>query len=273
MNPRLLLKKGLLLAGVMAAGFVSLSVAGALLSEPEHAPPDLEQLFGEKESFHYEVRYGFFNLGDMYVSMADTLVNEQAFLHIEALIESNSGIPLMSDKRYSYNSLLARNDSTAYGQYFWVDKLHKDLDKAIEYRFDYEQAKVYSSIVEEEIRDTLDLIGPADGGMALFFNGRIRAGTDSEQRHPIYIDNTLEYITITNTLERDVVNSDVLGDDTEVFISYGAADINGPFGFSGDFVARYATGPRRIPVLAKADVWIGNVSIRLKEYQNPALEE
>lgn len=261
-----------LLFWVMLAGLASVSVGRALLHEPQ-PPPGLEQMFGEKESFHYEVRYGFFRLGDMYVSSKDTLVDGRPLLHLETIIESNSGVPLMGSRKYSYNSLLSRNDTTAYGHYFWVDKLHRDAFKDIEYTFDYENGKVYSSIVEEEIRDTLELSGPADGGMSLFFNGRTNAGTDSQQRHPIYIDNALEYITITNTLERDKLDNDVLGDDIEVVISYGEADINGPFGFSGDFVSRYQAGPRRIPVEAKADVWIGNVTIRLVDYHNPALDQ
>lgn len=250
----------------------SISAGRALLMQPEHEPPDLEQLFGEKESFHFEVRYSFFTLGDMYVSSSDTTIDGRDFIHLEAVIESNSGNPFVGNKKYSYNSILSRNGSIAYGNHFWVDKLHRDAFKDIEYIFDYENEKVYSSIVEESIRDTLELVGPADGGMSLFFNGRSYAGTESQQRYPIYIDNGLEYITITNTLERDKVDSDVLGDDTEVFISYGAADIDGPFGFSGDFVSRFAAGPRRIPLEAKAKVWIGNVSVSLKDYHNPAME-
>lgn len=257
---------------VMIMAGLSGLLAGGML-QPQTSPPELRQLFDEQESFHYEVRYGFFRLGDMYVSSKDTLVHGEPRLHLQAIIESNSGVPLMGSKKYSYNSLLSRNDTTAYGHHFWVDKLHRDAFKDIEYRFDYGREKVYSSIVEESIRDTLELIGPADGGMSLFFNGRTHAGTESRQRHPIYIDNTLEYITITNTLERDTIDNDVTGDDTEVFISYGAAEINGPFGFSGDFVSRYDTSGRRIPVEAKADVWIGNVTIRLKDYYNPAAQQ
>jgi hypothetical protein len=265
--------KTALLCLTVLLGLFSITAGRVLLMQAEHEPPDLEQLFGEKESFHFEVRYSFFTLGDMYVSSRDTTIDGRDFLHLEAIIESNSGIPLMGSKKYSYNSILSRNDSTAYGHHFWVDKLHRDAFKDIEYVFDYENDKVYSSIVEEGIRDTLELVGPADGGMSMFFNGRNFAGTESQQRHPIYIDNKLEYITITNTLERDKVDSEVLGDDTDVFISYGEADINGPFGFSGDFVSRFATGPRRIPLEARAKVWIGNVSVRLKDYHNPAMDE
>lgn len=266
------LKTALLCLSVLL-GLFTISAGRALLMQPKHDPPDLEQLFGEKESFHFQVRYSFFTLGDMYVSSRDTTIDGRDLLHLEAIIESNSGIPLMGSKKYSYNSILSRNDSTAYGHHFWVDKLHDDAFKNIEYIFDYENDKVYSSIVEESIQDTLELIGPADGGMSMFFNGRNYAGTESQQRHPIYIDNALEYITITNTLERDKVDSDVFGDDTEVFISYGEADINGPFGFNGNFVSRFATGPRRVPLEARAKVWIGNVSIRLIDYHNPAMED
>lgn len=263
----------MLCCAILLGGVAAFSAGKVLLDEAEHAPPDLQQMFGERESFHYQVRYGFMRLGDMYVSSSDTVVNGRPLLHLEAVIESNSGIPVMGSRKYSYNSLLARNDSTAYGHYFWVDKLHRDSFKNIEYTFDYENSKVYSSIVDDDIRDTLALVGPADGGMSLFFNGRTHAGTESRQRHPIYIDNELEYITITNTLERETIDNAALGDDIETFLSYGEADINGPFGFSGNFISRYDTSDRRIPVEARASVWIGNVRIRLVDYYNPALED
>lgn len=240
--------------------------AGAVHKINNTPPPELSTMFDAKESFHFEVRYGFMRLGDVYVTARDTVMNGQKFLHGTAVIQSNSGIPIMGSRRYEYHSIMEHNDTTAFSHFFWIDNIHRDRPMDTAYDFDYEKGHVYS-IRDGEIRDTLELLGPADGGPALFYVGRMHAGTDREIDYPIYIDDEKAYINIKNSLQTDNIRNDAFDNrNVDVYISNGFADINGPFGFSGRFESRYDTSELRIPVEARVSVWIGNVRVRLVEY-------
>ncbi|AXJ01505.1 hypothetical protein CYPRO_2259 [Cyclonatronum proteinivorum] len=228
--------------------------------------PELSSMFEAREQFTYEVRYGFMRLGNVYVSARDTLIDGKKLLHTTATIQSNSGIPLMGSRRYEYHSLLAQNDSTVWAHKFWVDNVHRERFPEYAYHFDYERGHI---VVEkyDTPADTLELPGLLDGGPALFYVGRNHAGMDTEINYPIFIDEEVAYVNIRSTTERDRIRSEALGNEMrDVYLSFGDASIDGPFGFSGKFESRYDTGTWRLPIEARVSVWIGNVRIRLKDY-------
>lgn len=244
------------------------ALSASALSTADRAPaPDLRTMFGAKEQFTYEVRYGFMRLGNVYVSSRDTVVNGEPLLHTVAVIQSNSGIPLMGSRRYEYHSLLVQNDSTAWAKRFWVDNVHRGRFPDYSYTFDYEQGHI---IVEKHDAptDTLELPTRLDGGPALFFVGRQHAGTGSVIDFPIFIDEEVAMVNIRSTHNRDRIRSAVHNNDMiDVYLSHGNADINGPFGFNGRFESRYDTSKWRLPIEARVSVWIGNVRINLIDIQ------
>lgn len=244
------------------------ALAASVVSTKERYPaPDLRSMFGAKEQFTYEVRYGFMRLGNVYVSSRDTVVNGEPLLHTVAVIQSNSGIPLMGSRRYEYHSLLVQNDSTTWARKFWVDNVHRERFPEYRYTFEYEQGHI---IVEKHDlpTDTLELPTLLDGGPALFFVGRQQAGTGSEIDFPIFIDEEVAVVNIRSTKNRDRIRSAAHNNDMiDVYLTYGSADINGPFGFRGGFESRYDTSKWRLPIEARVSVWIGNVRINLTEVQ------
>lgn len=229
--------------------------------------PGLGTMFEAKEEFTYEVRYGFMRLGNVFVSSRDTVINGEQLLHSIAVIQSNSGIPLMGSRRYEYHSLLSRNDSTTWAHKFWVDNIHRGRFPEYGYTFDYERGEIIV-VKHDAPTDTLDLPTRLDGGPALFYVGRQHAGTESEIDFPIFIDEEVAVVNIRNTLNRDRVRSAAHGNDmVDVYLSYGDASINGPFGFNGKFESRYDTSEWRIPIEARVSVWIGNVRVQLIDFQ------
>ncbi|MCH8569115.1 MAG: hypothetical protein LAT67_12650 [Balneolales bacterium] len=229
-------------------------------------PPTLRYMFEAHETFDFEVRYGLMRVGNVYVSSKDTLINGKTYMLSMAVIESNSNLPLMGNRRYEYYSILEHNDTTAFSHDFWVDNIHRQRLPESRYQFDYENMKVISHL-SGEITDTLDLNGPADGGLSLFYVGRANAGTEKSLQYPIFIDNQQSIVTVDNTLKTDRIRSDAFdGRMVDVFLSYGDANIEGPFGFTGKFESRFHTGEHRIPVEARVSVWIGNVRVRLTNF-------
>ncbi len=231
-------------------------------------PPQLTTLFELKESFKYEVRYGFMKLGEVHILQSDTTINGTTYRHLNTVIQSNSSIPLVGHREYHYQSILSYNEHTVYSTYFWVDKVHRDVFPYNSYTFDYENNLVYSFFSDGEIRDTLELVGPADGGPALFHLGRSIAGSDNDFMYPVYIDNEKSLVEVRSTTETTRKRSPFFDNNRiDVYKSYGQANLTGPFGFSGSFDSFYDTSELRLPIEASVSVWVGRVRLKLIEYE------
>ncbi len=230
-------------------------------------PPEIEDLFGVTERFTYEVRYGFMRLGNVHVFHSDTLYNGKNHRKVTAVMTSNSNVPFVGYREYHYNTLLVYNDTTMYSNLFWVDNIHDEIESESRFEFDYENGVVYSW-QKGEPSDTLELKGPSDGGPALFHLGRLIAGKDKDMSYTIYIDDEFNDVFIESTSDIDMIRSDIFDERrVPVYRSSGHTSLTGPFGFSGRFRALHHTGEMRIPLEARASVWIGNVTIRLIEYE------
>lgn len=242
---------------------------GGLYDDSVPDPPGIDQLTGIRESFTYEVRYGFMRLGDITVtSLRDTTLNGRNAYTFTNIIESNQSIPLVGYRENHYHSIFTHNDSIPYGLRFWVDKLHDEMDEAYRFDFDYDRGQVVS-FEEQEPVDTLDLDHRADSGPVLFYLGRLFAGTDADIHYPIYIEHGERGgVDLTFSPEVHSYSSEAFPDqELETFKVSGNADFEGPFGFTGEFEGRFKADEYRIPLEARVSVWVGNVRIRLVDYE------
>ena len=231
------------------------------------SPPTPEELLKWHEIFTYEVRYSFFKLGEVKVEIvSDTLYSDKKSWHLKTIITSNSGIPFVGEEENHYNSIFRAVDSTFKVQKFWTDNVDEEEFRDSEYIFDREQQKVYAYEIDQP-RDTLALEEPASSGHIIFYVGRLAAGTDSEVRVPIYLNREKKYMTVTNTTKTEKREYDAFPDEVETYYSKGKTNIDGPFGFSGEFEAWYLTDDLRVPVEARVKVWLGNAKIKLIEYK------
>lgn len=231
-------------------------------------PPDIGELKNVNERFTYEVRYGFLRLGNVHVYVKrDTLYRDTPAVHLVAEMVSNRRLPIIGNKEVHYHDFMAYNDSIPYGLRFWQNKLHDNEMERYLFDFDYEAGLVYSFEEGVEI-DTLALDGPADGGPAVMFYSRLFAGTDTFKSYPIYIDHEKSEIEMDFSNKKEPYESPAFPDEeVEVYNMTGNADFDGPFGFSGEFTARYKDDKYRIPLEAKVSIWLGNVLVRLIEYE------
>ncbi len=235
----------------------------------ENPPPTAEELLKWHEIFTYKVEYGFFNLGEVKVEIvSDTLFNGEKSWYLKTVITS-SGIPFVGDEQNRYSSIFAASDSAFKALAFWTDNVDENAPNTSRYIFDYEQDKVYGYVKEKEEvkRDTLELERPASAGHLLFYMSRLRAGTDTTVTVPVYINLKKKQAVITHTTQKEVREYDAFEHPVMTFYSRGDANFDGPFGFSGEFEAWYLANELRIPVEAKVDVWIGNVTLELTDYK------
>ncbi len=230
-------------------------------------PPTLQELLEWKETFTYNVKYSFFNLGKVQTTIVrDTTYEGEHLWWLRTKIISNSSIPFMGREENHYNTFFVETDSLPHTRLYWRDNVDEEEFNAERYDFDYDRQKVYFS-KDGEPEDTLELTEPSTSGQLIFYYSRLLAGTDQPYRLPVYLEAEKGYIDVNNTRKTEIREYEAFPQGVTTYYTDGNADIDGPFGFSGEFKAWYLADDLRIPVEAHARVWLGNVKIRLIDYK------
>lgn len=236
-------------------------------------PPTMEEIFSVKETFRYEVKYGFIKLGWVTVELyEDSLHYDQMRKHLVTEIESNSAIPFMGKELDRFNSLFyVNNDGLPVEVKYWKDNIDEHKYQEIQYWFDRDLGKVYY-IEEDNTRDTLDLEDPATSGHLIFYFSRLFAGSSEDFTLPVYVTKKKGYIYGKNSTEKEKRNYEPFDDPILAYKLTGSTkDIEGPFGFSGDFRAWFLDDDLRVPLEARVKVLWGNVIVRMIEYTREEL--
>lgn len=230
--------------------------------------PTMDALFSVKETFRYEVKYSFFKLGWVEVSLLpDTMYQGKMHKHIFTKIESNPKIPFMGTEIDHFHSLFYVNEEgLPVTSSYWKDNIDEGLYKEITYDFDRELGKVYYK-EEDDTRDTLDITEPATAGHIIFYFSRLFAGSDSLSTLPVYVTKKEGRINFENPSKLEKRKYAPFG-KVDTYLTKGSTEnIEGPFGFSGNFRAWFLADDLRIPLEARVKVFLGNAIVRLIEYK------
>lgn len=235
--------------------------------------PTMEEFFSVKETFRYEVKYSFFKLGWVEVSLLpDTMYNGKLHKHIFTKVESNPKIPFVGTEIDHFHSLFYVNeDGLPVTSYYWKDNIDENKYEEITYTFDREKGEVrYKE--EDDTRDTLKLVEPATAGHIIFFYSRLFAGSDIENTMPVYVTKEAGSISFKNPSKLEKRNYTAFDEPVEAYLTTGETkDIAGPFGFSGSFRAWFLNDDLRVPLEARVRILFGNAIVRLIEYKQERL--
>ncbi|MBO6525241.1 MAG: DUF3108 domain-containing protein [Balneolaceae bacterium] len=260
------MKRFLLLSFLLIPGLIT-------AQSPPSAQPDLDDLFSVKETFRYEVKYGFFKLGWVEVSLLpDTMYNGKLHKHLVTKIESNSKIPFMSKEIDEFHSFFYENeDGLPVTAYYWKDNIDENKFKEIEYVFDREHG-VVTYKEEDDSRDTLALEEPATAGHIIFYFSRLFAGGDVDNSMPVYVTKKAGAIHFENPSELEKRKYAAFDEPVQAYLTRGTTEnIEGPFGFSGEFRAWFRNDDLRVPLEARVKVFLGNAIVKLIEYKREEL--
>jgi len=230
-------------------------------------PPTAEMLMNVRETFEYEVRYGFFTLGWVDVELLpDTTYNGKPVHHMRTKIRSNRRVPFVGTRIVNYESLFSYNDVGFFSHLFWRDDIHDEDYETAKIEFDRETMEVRFQ-EEGEPTDTLELVDPASGGDIVFYHSRMFAGIEEPYELNVYIEGEKSLLTAASRPNIEMRSYDAFDDDVETYRSEGTTDADGPFGFTGRFRSWFLTDDLRVPVEAHVRVIFGNVRVRLISYE------
>lgn len=246
--------------------FTDLMAQSGLTYENDE-PPTMEMLIDAREVFEYEVQYGPLTLGWVEVELLpDSTVDGERAYHMRATMKSNSKILFVGSKEVHYESLFRYNEQWPYGLVFWRNDIHDDEYERLRVEFDRENDDVIF-FEKGEVTDTLALEEPASGGVIIFYYSRIFAGVDESYTLPVYTEGERGDVTSKSSPETEMREYKAFDEPVETYSSEGKADVEGPFGFNGNFKSWFLTDDLRVPVEAHVRVMFGNVKIRLISYQ------
>lgn len=238
----------------------------------EEGSPTAREVLSWHEVFTYEVRYSFFNLGTVRIEVTDTLYHGEPAWHLSGVITSNPGIPFVGKEENHYNSIFTIDDGRPRERVYWKDNVDEQQFNEDRYVYNYDLKKVFA-FRKGEATDTLDLEQPATSGPLIFLFSRLHAGQHIDSRLYIYLDEEQGHIDMEYTHRQDDREYAPFQYPVDAYYATGHADIDGPFGFSGNFKAWFANDDLRIPLEAHVKVWLGNVKVRLIEYNKEVRNE
>jgi hypothetical protein len=252
--------RGRLRAIAACAVLLALAAPSAAAGEPG--------VLVDGEELVYNVRYGFIDLGQVRIR---TYGREEAggapAMRARAYIDSYAGVPFV-DLHATFESWV---DSQFFSRGFIGRTKEGKTWEYARYHFDYPARRLVmetgrrDTVIER--RDSLELDGPVQDGLSLFFLARqdLRSGRKAtipciikEERVATIID----YLDRRESVEVDAVDYPIA---TVAFD--GRAEFVGIFGLTGDFEGWFSDDDARVPILAKMKVIIGSITIELMEWK------
>ncbi|HUI09438.1 MAG TPA: DUF3108 domain-containing protein [Bacteroidota bacterium] len=253
---------GALLLASLAAGLLRCPAARAQGAPPDHA-------FVEGEELVYNVRYGFIDLGQVRIRIvrADRTGGSLVY-EGKAFIDSYK-VPFV-DLHAIFES---RIDSGMFSREFVGRQKDNGQWDVARYAFDYPGGRVLITTGQNDTliakRDTLQIAGPYQDGLSLFYYARTRLFSAARVNVPTLIKEQKVNTTIDFVDEHASVDLDAVDYPVDVVRFEGNMDFVGIFGLTGAFEGWFSNDDARVPIQAKMKVLIGSVTVELMKWTRP----
>lgn len=229
-------------------------------------------VFYEGENLLYNVRYGFIDLGTVRMKTFGKFVkNGKTLWKVCSYIDSYKGVPFV-DLHVIYESHI---DENGYPLQFTARTFADGKWYYTVYDFDEIQHKIFVTIgagtkevmKNATLRDTISVDKKYQDGLSIFYYARQKSGLNLFEVIPTYQNEKtsttdLQFSSLISSTELDAVNY-------PVSIQYleGKANFIGIFGLTGGFRGWFSSDDARVPIVAKLNVLLGNVTIELIEWK------
>jgi hypothetical protein len=222
----------------------------------------------ESEELTYNVRYAFFDLGQIRVRTLNRVSEGGSVAYrTKAIIDSYPKIPFV-DLHATFESLV---DSTVYSRGFMGKVKDNDSWDFARYTFEYDKDRVITEVGHRdttiEKRDTLVVNSLYQDGLSLFYYARDQLFSGREVNVPTIVKEKKVGTYINFHRTRTSVEIDLVDYPIDVIAFDGTANFVGLFGLTGDFEGWFSNDEARVPILAKMKVILGSITIELMRWK------
>ena len=226
-------------------------------------------VFEDGEELYYEVYYSFINIGWARFT-TERITGKTDYFITNAKLQSNNSLPFI-DVNYEFISEIELKDGKVKPYKFTAYQYKDNKKLVITHDFHYDSNYVYIKKVgyegNTEVEKRINTSTQFQDGLSIFYYARNNAGKNETQNVPVimHVDTALMRINFSNKVT-DVSIGEVDYDISSNFID-GVSYFKAVFGLTGDFSGWFSNDAAHIPLKAKLEVEIGNVTLELKSWK------
>ena len=221
------------------------------------------------EELSYVVKYAFFVLGQITLKVVDKKeVNNQTIYSTVAYIDSYDNIPFVSLHQIYKSKITDQYYSSAFEG---IVK-HDDYDTFTDYYFNYDSSKIHIKKGKVSPRElwtdsTTSLNRKYQDGLSIFYFARMNSGQNKSEEVPIFEEEKKVKTKINFYDEIEDISIDAVDYPVACVKIDGQLDFVSIYGLTGYYEGWFTNDDAAIPILAKMQVMIGNITIELKEWK------
>lgn len=236
--------------------------------------PLQSQTFYDGEELYYEVSYSFINIG--WAKFNTKAVNGKPnFYTTTAKLKSNEGIPLVKVD-YEFTSDIEVKDGAVRPHRFLAYQFVDNGKITITHDFNYDSNYIVIKKVEADGFTSVDkkiyTSTVFQDGLSIFYFARNNAGKNSSQTVPVIMHVDTASMQVSFTSAKTDVNIDPVDYDVASTYVDGFSHFKAVFGLTGDFSGWFSADDARVPLKAKLQVEIGNITLELKDWKRNSWE-
>ncbi len=221
------------------------------------------------EELVYVVKYSVMRLGEIKIRVTDKKeIGGKGYYSAIADIDSYPSIPFVHLHQV-YETTMTPD---FYSTFFRGLIKHDDYTSYTEYFFDYKHSKV--RVREGKVNEKepwIDTTGNIDkeyqDGLSILFYARMNSGKRKKEEVPVFMNEKKVTTDIDFDGEREGVSIDAVDYDVDCVHLEGEANFISIFGLTGHFEGWFSNDEAAIPIKAKMNVILGNITLELKSWK------
>jgi len=221
------------------------------------------------EELTYVVSYSFIKLGEIKLIVKDKKeVKGKIYYNTVAYINSYSGIPFVSLHQI-YESRINQNYTS---DFFRGIVKHDEYSTFTDYSFDYKNSKI--RIKKGKVNpyqlwtdSAAGLNNQIQDGLSIFYFARMNLGTKKSVNVPCFVNDKYEITKINFYTDIKNAEIDAVDYDVSCLRLDGKMDFISIYGLTGYFEGWFSNDEASIPIIAKMNVFLGNIKLELKHWK------
>jgi hypothetical protein len=221
------------------------------------------------EELTYVVSYSIIKLGEIKLIVKDKKeIKGKVYYNTVAYINSYSGIPFVSLHQI-YESKINQNYAS---DFFRGIVKHEEYSTYTEYSFDYKNSK--TKIKKGKVNphqlwtdSTARLNNQTQDGLSIFYYARMNLGTKKSVNVPCFVNEKYETTKINFYADVQKAEIDAVDYDISCLRLDGRMDFISIYGLTGYFEGWFSNDEASIPIVAKMQVFLGDVKLELKQWK------
>jgi Protein of unknown function (DUF3108) len=223
------------------------------------------------EELSYVVKYAFFVLGRVTLKITGKKeINNKTFYTTIAYIDSYDNIPFV-DIHQIYKSTIT---DKYYSDFFEGIVKTDEYDTFTDYYFKYDSSKIHvikGKVSPRQIWTDSTLVIEPDkkyqDGLSIFYYARMNSGEKKSDVISGFVDEKKVTTKINFYNEVEDISIDAIDYPVSCVKVDGQLDFISIYGLTGYYEGWFTNDEAAIPVLAKMQVMVGNITLELKEWK------